>query len=87
MVPDAAERAMIQTHQSLLAQGKPPHAPMQAFFRQLLTKYQAYGCESVVLACTELPLAITHDLTDLTLIDPLNLQCQAAVDFALNEMT
>jgi aspartate racemase len=83
MVPDPAERAGIQAHQNRLAAGEKPDQPMRAFFSGLLNKYQRLGCATVILACTELPLVIDSQLTDLAIVDPLKLQCQAAVDFAL----
>ena len=83
MIPDPQERADIQSAQSRLAKGEPADAAMAAFFTSLLARYQGQGCASAVLACTELPLAIDNSLTSMALIDPLVLQCRAAVDFAL----
>lgn len=53
------------------------------YFADLLQRHAVDGCEAVVLGCTELPLAITQDISTLEIIDPLALQCRACVDFAL----
>jgi aspartate racemase len=82
-IPDALERAEIQVQQSRLAKNEKPDDPMVEFFAALLAKYRQQGCEAAILACTELPLAISNTITDMKLIDPLKLQCHAAVDFAL----
>ncbi|MDP9126910.1 MAG: amino acid racemase [Pseudomonadota bacterium] len=84
IIPDAAERIAIQKEQTALAQGESPVAA-RVFFSELLRRYENQGCEAVVLACTELPLAIDPSLTQMTLIDPLALQCATAIDFALKE--
>lgn len=84
VVPDAGERKQVQASQSRLSAGEPPDQLIREFFKGLLEKYEKQDCKAVVLACTELPLAIDSSVTQMTIIDPLVLQCRAAVDFALS---
>ena len=79
-IPQAVERERIQNIQSELAAGNilPEH---KAYFTQLLERYA--HLDAVVLACTELPLAITQKITTLAIIDPIEIQCKAAVRYAL----
>lgn len=53
----------------------------QAFFQDLVAKHQ---CEAVVLGCTEFPLVVNQENTAIPIVDPIILQTQAAVDFALS---
>jgi aspartate racemase len=80
--PAEIDRAKVGEIQTRLADGviEPDFA---AYFRDLISRHALTGCEAVVLGCTELPLLVTPDQSDLPLIDPLVLQCRACVDFAL----
>jgi aspartate racemase len=82
VIPKEADRAHIEAVQRRLAHGEvdPGFAP---YFGDLIGGYADAGCEAVVAACTELPLVITPELSAIALIDPLRLQCEACVDFAL----
>lgn len=82
-VPDLADRERVQAIQTRLARGEIDENFAPAF-ADLLARHEAAGCEAVVTACTELPLAITQQLTGMAVIDPLILQCRACVDFALS---
>ena len=82
-VPDAIQREQVQAIQSRLARGEMDLSFAPAF-AELRAGHAAAGCEAVVTACTELPLVITQELTDMAVIDPLVLQCRACVDFALS---
>lgn len=79
-IPNDSDRKKIQDIQSLLAQGviKPEFIGQ---FRDIISRYE--NVNSVVLACTELPLAITAENCTLPIINPVVLQCEAAVKFAL----
>jgi len=81
VMPDAVEREEIQAIQSRLAQGE-AHEDYTRYFTRILTKYA--HLDAVVLACTELPLAISSATSPLPIIDPALLQVKAAVDFALD---
>lgn len=82
VVPGEADRAAIQAIQTRLAAGEtdPAFAPVLS---DLLAGAAADGCQAVVTACTELPLALHAGLTTMAVVDPLALQCAAAVEFAL----
>lgn len=82
VIPGPDDRARIQAIQSRLAAGEsdPAFAPV---FAEILARAAAEGCEAVVTACTELPLVVHAGLTTLAVVDPLRLQCAAALDFAL----
>src|SRR5262249_9694768 len=54
-VPNADERAKIQAQQTRLSAGEAPDAAMREFFKSLLADYQKQGCDTAILACTELP--------------------------------
>ena len=51
------------------------------FFKSLIKKYQ--NCEAVVLGCTELPMIVTAETSFLPIINPIHLQCAAAVEYIL----
>ena len=79
-IPSLEERIHIQSVQSKLAGGeKKPE--FTDYLHTLLAKYT--HLDAVVLACTELPLAINEKTTRLRIINPIWLQCRAAVDFAM----
>lgn len=79
-IPNQQEREQIQNIQSVLATGK-VLLEHKTYFKQLLERYK--HLDAVILACTELPLAITQEMTTLPIIDPIEIQCQAAVNYAL----
>lgn len=54
------------------------------YFRSLIQKYE--DCDAVVLGCTELPLAIKDETSALPIIDPVHLQCEAAVEYSLGSI-
>ncbi len=81
-VPDSAERQEIQSIQDILAIGecKPEYID---YFRKLIDKYSKN--DAVILGCTELPMAITSANSCLPIINPIILQCEKAIDFALTD--
>jgi aspartate racemase len=78
--PEAADRDAIQAIQSQLARGV-----MQPGFRSamaaLVARYAA-SVDAVVLACTELPLALAQAECGVPVINPTEEQCRAAFAFA-----
>lgn len=82
VVPNEIDREPIQLIQTRLADGAAAEE-FRHYFGELLKQQAAQGCEAVVLGCTELPLAITQEIAELEVVDPLALQCRACVDFAL----
>jgi aspartate racemase len=81
-VPGEADRERVQIVQTQLADGIISDAFRQ-YFAALLRRHALDGCQAVVLGCTELPLAITQEISAPEVVDPLVLQCRACVDFAL----
>jgi len=51
------------------------------YFANIIAQYS--DVDAVVLGCTELPLVLSLENSTLPIIDPVKLQCIAAVDFAL----
>lgn len=82
VTPDEADRARVGAIQSQLADGvtEPQFAP---YFAGLIAQHAATGCEAVIAGCTELPLVIRQELSPIEVVDPLQLQCHACLDFAL----
>ncbi len=78
--PVAADRARIQEIQSQLARGIMSEE-FRRFFAALIQRYAAEA-DAVVLACTELPLAVAQADSCLPLIDPTREQCKEAFEFA-----
>jgi len=79
-IPNVEDRISIQSMQQSIAKGK----SMKGFeesFEEIISRYKT--CDSIITACTELPLVITPKITKLKIIDPLQLQCKAAFEFAV----
>ncbi len=51
----------------------------------IMQALQSDGSEAMVLACTEIPMLVTNEHTDIPLFDPTFIHAQAAVDFALQD--
>lgn len=79
LVPDEGERVAIQNLQTALASGM----AREEHTRTLSTIVARYKPESVVLACTELPLALQQNHINVPLLDSISCQCVAAIDYAL----
>ena len=78
--PGEEERIEIQRIQSRLARGE-----MTAAFRSTLAaviEKHAGMVDAVVLACTELPLAIRQEDCRMPVLNPTELQCREAFEFA-----
>ena len=80
IVPSANERDQIQEIQSQLAAGRMEDG-FRDYFRNLLTQYTEV--DAVILGCTELPLAVGSAEATQPLLNPIELQCVEALDFAL----
>lgn len=80
-IPDGDDRNDIQALQTQIAAGVDPSS-FRPRFSEILSRYRDY--DAVVLACTELPLAITQDVTKLPILNPTYLQCRAAFEAALS---
>jgi aspartate racemase len=83
LVPEKDDRAFV--HQAIhdeLLKGV-FRAETKARFLRIVRDLERRGALGVVLGCTEIPLLIEQDDTDLPLFDTLALHARAAVDFAL----
>lgn len=54
-------------------------------FLEIINKMKSKGAEGIILGCTELPLIIKPEDTDLLLYDTLVIHIEAAVNFALGD--
>lgn len=77
--PNEADRAGIQEVQSQLARGV-MRPEFRGYFKSLVGRYA--GVDAVILGCTELPLAMAQADYALPLINPTELQCRAAFEYA-----
>lgn len=48
-------------------------------FAQILSRYKDF--DSVILGCTELPMVIGSQETDLPIVNPIHAQCDAVLKF------
>lgn len=82
VIPSVEDRAKIGViHNDLMNNIITEEA--KTFFKDLIASQT--DVEVVVLGCTEFPLIIDETISSLPLIDPVDLQVQAAVDYALKE--
>jgi aspartate racemase len=78
--PNLQERIEIQAIQSQLARGILKQE-FRSYFINLIRKYSAV--DAVVLACTELPLAIHQSDVGVNLLNSIEYQCKEAFEFAI----
>lgn len=78
-VPKPADRELLQQMQSRISRGDNP-PEFKAECRELLSRYNAV--DAVITACTELPLVVTAEVTNLPILDPTLVQCEEAFRFA-----
>lgn len=79
-IPNLDDRKKIQDMQSKLAKGIVSKEFVEEFCR-IINYYK--NVDAVVLACTELQLAVTPENCIIPIVDPVILQCEAAVKFAV----
>lgn len=82
--PSLEERNQIQTIQSQLAKGV-INPEFEDYFQSLTDKYA--DLDAFILGCTELPLAFKKVKSRPFLINTIQLQCDAAVEFILTGQT
>jgi aspartate racemase len=80
--PVQADRIGIQEIQSQLARGV-MRPDFRDYFKSLVGRYP--DVDAVILGCTELPLAMAQPDYALPLINPTELQCRAAFEYAIRE--
>ena len=81
-VPSKQQREEIQAFQTSLAKGI-MNSEIKEYFIKLINSFE--NIDAVVLGCTELPLAIKQEDIKQTILNPLELQCQKAFEFAINK--
>ena len=81
-IPDPDDRAEIQRIQSELAKGTINKSFHKAF-RKIISKYPHLN--AVVLACTEIPLVVKQNDFDIEIVNPTELQCRRAFEFAVTD--
>ncbi|TMM57419.1 aspartate/glutamate racemase family protein [Maribacter algarum] len=59
----------------------------KAKYVEIIKKSESNGAEAAILGCTEIPLLIQSEDCDIPVFDTTKIHAQAAVDFALAEMT
>ncbi len=52
-------------------------------FLEIINKLKKNGAEGIILGCTEIPLLIKQEHTNIPLFDTLEIHCDAIVDFVL----
>ena len=80
-IPEAEDRGRISAINLELGQNKVTQESRD-YFKDLIQEYN--DLDAVVVACTELPIVINETNSCLPIIDPVPLQVQAALDFALD---
>lgn len=79
-IPEQSERNKMQEIHTELMHNKVTKESCD-YFAALIGKYR--DCGNVILGCTEYPLVVNQDNSPLPIINPVDLQAQAAVDYAL----
>ncbi len=79
-VPHLEERNKVHLIHSDLMENRVTEEA-KSFFESIIKKYD--HCEAVILGCTELPMVVTTKTSPLPIIDPVHLQCTAAVAYSL----
>jgi aspartate racemase len=80
-IPNLQERIAIQAIQAQLARGILKQE-FRSYFINLIRKYSAV--DAVVLACTELPLAIHQSDFGVNVLNSIEYQCKEAFEFAIS---
>jgi aspartate racemase len=85
LVPDTAEREFIDnTIINELLEGKFRNKSKEGFV-DIIKRLERFGAEGIVMGCTEIPLLISQEDTDIPLFNTLIIHAQAAVNFALSD--
>jgi len=83
IIPEVADREIVNRviYQELVL-GQIKENSKKDFLR-IIHDLRAKGAQGVILGCTEIPLLVKQEDTDLPLLDTTQLHAQSAVDFAL----
>jgi aspartate racemase len=84
IVPDAEDREIInQVIYKELVLGKINEESKKEYLR-IIHNLHASGVQAVILGCTEIPLLVRQEDSEIPLLDTTYLHAQSAVDFALD---
>lgn len=85
IIPNAQDREIVNRviYQELVL-GR-IHSASRAEFLRIIADLQRQGAQAVILGCTEIPLLVKQDDTDIPLLDTTYLHAESAVTFALVE--
>ncbi|MDT8902531.1 aspartate/glutamate racemase family protein [Anaeroselena agilis] len=83
IIPDAADREIIHDviYRELVLGVVNPDSRQR--FREIIGRLAAAGAQGVILGCTEIPLLIDQDDSDLPLFDTTRIHARRAVELAL----
>lgn len=81
-IPDEITRIKMQTIHSKLMNNNPSQYARD-YFAEVICSYD--HLDAVVLGCTEFPMVVDTTNSVLPIINPITLQAEAAVDFALKD--
>jgi aspartate racemase len=85
LIPDEAERQVIHGilyNELCLGQIKDASRDV---FKEIIRRLQGRGAQGIILGCTEIPLIVKPEDSDLPLFDTTALHAKAAVDLALQD--
>lgn len=83
IIPDISQRDAMQKIHSQELMNNVVTLQSKNYFADIIKQHSE--CQAVVLGCTEYPLLISEQNSALPIIDPVQLQCTAAVNFALQD--
>jgi len=83
VIPNHDDRLAIDSLQKKIARGEDAKSFCKEF-SSILANYNQ--CDTVLTACTELPLAIEEQCSFMHVVDPTRLQCEAAFKFANDDV-
>ncbi len=84
VVPDENDRNEIQDMQTQISAGNMSD-DFRGRFKQMLARYA--DVDAVILGCTELPLVIGSEETDIPIINPIHAQCDEAIKLVLSSIS
>jgi aspartate racemase len=85
LVPDTTEREFINNIIiNELLTGKFRNKSKEGFV-DIIKRLERFGAEGIIVGCTEIPLLISQEDTNIPLFNTLIIHAQAAVNFALND--
>ena len=82
IIPNENDRIQIQNLQMQISSGV-KNNDFYDDFAKIISQYTNFNINAICLACTELPLYINPQNCALPIINPIELQCNEAVNFAI----